>query len=89
MTDKVVSLFSGQEINPGQPDPLLVQMLEDALASARRGEIMAFALVAIAPNGALGDRVVFPQGRELELIGGMEVACLRIKHMKLMLGAPQ
>lgn len=60
MTNNIVSI--GGAIVPGTPEPEVVQILENLLAAAKRGEVIGLGVVTVSPEhtvmtswtGALG-----------------------------------
>lgn len=48
-TPEVLRLFPGTHI-PGQVDPEIVELLEDLLDQARKGEFIAFAYALVGPQ---------------------------------------
>ena len=46
----VVALRGSSAVAQGEPEPDIVEMLEDYLSRAKRGEIVAIGIVGVAPN---------------------------------------
>lgn len=57
---EVVALRGSAVSAAGQPEPVIVEMLEDWLARAKAGEVVALALVGVAPNSRVATNFVNP-----------------------------
>ena len=54
----------------GKPEPRVVDMLKEALAQAKRGEISAIAIVKVRCNGAIGVGWEAPDGQGHNVVAG-------------------
>ena len=68
----VEKVIMGDVVSMSKPDPVLVQMLEDLVLQAKRGELTDFAAV-IAKQGSVDFSIHTPEFSVLELIGAIEM----------------
>jgi hypothetical protein len=67
---EVVGLGDRTPPAPDGTEPQVIALLEELLAEARRGEIVAFATAVIRPNREIGTRSSNPVGHRHLLIAG-------------------
>ena len=62
----------GDVVSISKPDPVLVQMLEELVVQARKGELTDLAAV-VSRNGRVDFAIQTPEFNVLELIGAIEM----------------
>jgi len=76
---KIVSLRGSAASAAGEAEPAVVEMLEVWLARAKAGEIVAIALVGVAPNNRVATNFINPSTWLHHLTSGAATLAYRLQ----------